>query len=292
VPNELTRARERIDALDVLAAFGAKLGFSVARHDRPAAMLWSSLTGAHLIVTLIDAADAVKQIGRAAALRDAVLASAGAGAPPRDDVFCLYIVRGEPDQRAGEQAAMVRHATAYVRLITSASIASLADLVDRGALTHDAAVTLLRPNRVYADDVVAIVAEQETRVPAVVREQPRAKAQPDSETPPIACPTCGSPAVTVRAGPQQTWCRCSSCGALWWVTTGPPDANSSEADDEDRARLRRGPGEPPKPCGQCGSGLAWAALYAGELVYLQCRECGRLRAIKDRRVAPGRRVPR
>ena len=40
------------------------------------------------------------------------------------------------------------------------------------------------------------------------------------------------------------------------------------------------------------STLAWAAIFAGELVYLQCRECDHLWPIKDRRMSPGRRVPR
>jgi hypothetical protein len=266
--------------LDVL---GRRLGFETEGHGIAGAAVWSSPTGVFLVVAVVEAADAVERIGQAGHVRDAAAASIRSRA--RDDLTLLYVTRGIRDQAALERVLLVRQAWPYLRLITWEALARLAALVETRALTHGGALTLLLPARAYADSLVALV--------AAPHERGRRDTPGEGVVPvPLSCSTCGGGMILLRAGPRLTWCRCAACGALWSVVTALDEAAPSGPSEEEPAMQRRQGGDPPRPCSVCGSTLAWAAIYAGELVYLQCRECDHLWPIKDRRMSPERRVPR
>jgi hypothetical protein len=235
-----------------------------------------------LVVAVVDAADAVDRIGQAAHVRDAAAASIRTRA--RDDLTLLYVTRGIRDQATLERVLLVRQAWPYLRLITWEALGRLAALVETGVLAHAGALTLLLPARAYADALVALVASPHEHA------RPATSAQAVAPVP-LSCATCGGSMVIVRAGPRVTWCRCAACGAIWSIVTAFDESTPGASAEEPVLRRRHG-GEPPGPCVVCGSTLAWAAIYAGELVYLQCRECDHLWPIKDRRMSPDRRVPR
>ena len=245
--------------------------------------VWSSPTGVFLVVAVVDPTDAVERIGQAGHVRDAAAASIRTRA--RDDLTLMYVTRGIRDQAALERVLLVRQAWPYLRLITWEALARLAALVESRALTHAGALTLLLPARACADSLVALV--------AAPYERDRRNLPPPPVTPlPLSCSTCGAGMIILRAGPRVTWCRCAACGALWSLATALDEGEPAGPSDEDPTLRRRQGGDPPGPCAVCGSTLAWAAIYAGELVYLQCRECDHLWPIKDRRMSPDRRVPR
>jgi hypothetical protein len=266
--------------LDLL---GHQLGFEPEAHGVAGGAVWFSPTGVCLVVAVVDAADAVDRIGHAAHVRDAAAASIRTRA--RDDLTLLYVTRGIREQATLERVLLVRQAWPFLRLITWEALARLAALVEMQALAHAGALTLLLPARAYADPLVALVATPLERDKPATLEQTVARV-------PLSCSTCGGTMVTVRAGPRVTWCRCGSCGALWSIVTTLDEVLPADTSAEEPVIRRRQGGDPPAPCTVCGSTLAWAAIYAGELVYLQCRECDHLRPIKDRRMSPDRRVPR
>jgi hypothetical protein len=266
--------------LDLL---GRQLGFETEAPGVAGGAVWFSSTGVCLVVAVVDAADAVDRIGHAAHVRDAAAASIRTRA--RDDLTLLYVTRGIREQATLERVLLVRQAWPFLRLITWEALARLAALVEAQALAHAGALTLLLPARAFADALVALVAAPHER------GRPGTPAQAVARVP-LSCATCGGTMVTVRAGPRVTWCRCGACGALWSVVTALDEALPAGASAEEPVMRRRQGGDPLAPCSVCGSTLAWAAIYAGELVYLQCRECDHLWPIKDRRMSPDRRVPR
>jgi hypothetical protein len=266
--------------LDLL---GRQLGFETEVQGVAGGAVWFSPTGVCLVVAVVDAADAVDRIGHAAHVRDAAAASIRTRA--RDDLTLLYVTRGIREQATLERVLLVRQAWSFLRLITWEALGRLAALVETEALAHAGALTLLLPARAFADALVALLAAPHER------GRPATLAQAVARVP-LSCSACGGTTVTVRAGPRVTWCRCGACGTLWSIVTALDEASPADGSAEEPVMRRRQGGDPPAPCTVCGSTLAWAAIYAGELVYLQCRECDHLRPIKDRRMSPDRRVPR
>ena len=139
----------------ILERVCGSLGCVSLRHEDLDCIVWSSALGLHLAVT-VAGTTAVRRIGEAARLKDAILARIDTRA--RDDLTCLVVVPDTSNWRAIERAVLLRGAAEHVRVVTVGALTALAELVDRGAITDRQAVLILRPASPFADAVVAVIA--------------------------------------------------------------------------------------------------------------------------------------
>jgi hypothetical protein len=157
VPRFSEGSEVRLAVEELVDQVGRIVGFDVAREEDDGYGAWSSAGGSVLLVWVLDAATALRQIGHAARARDAMLASGDA--PPNVDATCLFVLCGAVNRRQLDGTVALRRASDHVRLVTLESLRLLAALVERRALTHDGALLLLRPSSAFADAVLSLAAE-------------------------------------------------------------------------------------------------------------------------------------
>ena len=104
--------------------------------------LWSSPHGIHLAV-VFDETAAIQRVGEGGRLRDVMLARLEVRS--RDDLTCLLVVPDARDWRALERAVLVRRAAEHLRVVTTAALTALVELVQSGALTRTAGTPGVAP---------------------------------------------------------------------------------------------------------------------------------------------------
>lgn len=147
----------RLAVEELVDQVGRIVGFDVAREEDDGYGVWLSPSSSMLLVWVLDDATALRHIGHAARVSDAMLA--GGDAPPNVDATCLFVLCGAVNRRLLDGTVALRRASDDVRLVTLESLRLLAALVERRVLTHDGALLLLRPASAFADPIVSLAAE-------------------------------------------------------------------------------------------------------------------------------------
>jgi len=141
---------------ELVDQLGRILGFETNRDDDDAgSAVWVSPAGAHLLVWIVDAASAAARLGKIGHARDAILASVQV--PTDDRLTCLCVVCGAANQRLLTEVLDLRRQSAHVRLVGIDALIRLAETSERGGLSHDEVVALLRPASPFADGVVSLL---------------------------------------------------------------------------------------------------------------------------------------
>ena len=162
--------------------------------------LWSSPHGIHLAV-VFDETAAIQRVGEGGRLRDVMLARLEVRS--RDDLTCLLVVPDARDWRALERAVLVRRAAEHLRVVTTAALTALVELVQSGALTERQAFQVLRPASPFADAVVALIATAgfgATRARALLSPPPAPASDTSAEraTAPATAHRGSTPAASFR----------------------------------------------------------------------------------------------
>jgi hypothetical protein len=144
----LLAAEELVDRLAQL------VGFRVERDDSGSAA-WTSPTGHQLLVWIVDRAGAVAAIAAASRARDARLVSEHV--TPWTDVTCLILVCGPVNQRGPGDALVLRRAGDHQRFSTVDALRTLAGLYERGVVSHEQLLAVLKPPSAFADPLVALL---------------------------------------------------------------------------------------------------------------------------------------
>jgi hypothetical protein len=142
---------------ELIDQIGRIAGFDVVREETDGYGLWSSAGGSHLLVWVLEAATALRQIGHAGRARDAWLA--GTAAPAGARATCLLVLCGAVNQRLLDDTVALRRASDHVRLITVDSLRVLASHVESGVVTGEGARLLLSPPGAFADPMIALTTE-------------------------------------------------------------------------------------------------------------------------------------
>jgi hypothetical protein len=146
----------RLAVEELVDRLGVFLGFGVARAEADDYALWTSPTGARLLVWVVDESRAVARVGAGSHTRDRLLASLAV--PTGDLLSCLFVVCGPIRERMLDEAVALRRASRHVRLVGIDALATAGGLVETGAIAHEQALALLRPASALADGMIALLA--------------------------------------------------------------------------------------------------------------------------------------
>ena len=147
----------RLAVEELIDQAGRIAGFDVVREETDGYGVWASAGGSHVLVWVLDAATAIRQIGHAGRARDAWLA--GAAAPAGASATCLLVLCGEVNRRLLDDTVALRRALDHVRLVTVDSLRVLVSLVEGRVVTGDGARLLLAPAGAFADPMIALTTE-------------------------------------------------------------------------------------------------------------------------------------
>ena len=152
----------RLAVEELVDHLGRAMGFAVDRPDQDdACAVWSSAAlGARLLVWALDAPTTIARAGSFSRTRDQLLPQLHA--PTLDRVSSLCVICGPVDRRLMQDAIVLRRAAEQVRLVTVDALMALGGLVERRCLTHEAAITVLRPQSALADPLVRMLSESRT----------------------------------------------------------------------------------------------------------------------------------
>jgi hypothetical protein len=151
----------RLAVEEIVDRLGMLVGFEVARSDEAPHAVWTSPGGHQLLVWVLDRATAVAGIGQATRARDARLASEHV--TPWTEVSCLLVICGAANPRSLGEAIVLRRAGDHQRFATADALRELAYLCERGDLTHESALAVLKPPSAFADPLVALLSRQRER---------------------------------------------------------------------------------------------------------------------------------
>ena len=155
VPQFADNPEVRLAVEELVDQLGRAMGFTARREETAAYGDWESAGGSHLLVWVLDSQSAIRLIGQATRVREALLATPAL--PVGAQATCLFVIGGPVNQRALADTVTFRRSSDHIRLLTVDAARVLADLVERGEVSHDAALTLLRPAGVFADPLVAML---------------------------------------------------------------------------------------------------------------------------------------
>lgn len=151
----------RLAVEEIVDRLGTLVGFEVARTDEAPHAVWTSPGGHQLLVWVLDRATAVAGIGQATRARDARLASEHV--TPWTEVSCLLVICGAANPRSLGEAIVLRRAGDHQRFTTVDALRELAGLHERGGVTHDSVLAVLKPASAFADPLVALLSRQRER---------------------------------------------------------------------------------------------------------------------------------
>lgn len=140
----------------------ARLMLFEARHDEEAGVsVWASPMGAQLVVSAIDAGDAIARISRLSRGCDDLCA--GGRLRSRDPTTMLGVICGEARSRLLQHAIELRRLPGSLRLVSLDSLLTLARAMESGHLTHAIAAAVLQPARPLADPLISALASLTSR---------------------------------------------------------------------------------------------------------------------------------
>ncbi len=145
----------RLAVEELVDQLGRAMGFTVVRDEAAGYGAWESPVGSHLLVWVLDSQSALRHIGQSTRVRDALLATPAL--PSGSQATCLFVIGGPVNQKVLADTVTFRRSSDHIRLLTVDGARVLAELVERGEVSHDAALTLLRPPGVFADPLVAML---------------------------------------------------------------------------------------------------------------------------------------
>lgn len=155
VPQMESEPDARAAVEEILSQLGSRLGFQARRDAAEDVDVWTSPSGAAVVVRAAGAGEVTDQIRILSRARDRLLVARGLAARK---VTALAVVCGSlVNWRQVEEAGVVRRTQDHVRLIALDALVSLVEARANGGLAHTDALLLLRPQSVRADALVEIV---------------------------------------------------------------------------------------------------------------------------------------
>lgn len=146
----------RLAVEEIVDRLARLVGFDVAREAEASHAVWTSPGGHQMLVWILDRATAVAGIGQATRARDMRLASEHV--TPWTEVSCLLAICGAASPRGLSEAIVLRRAGDHQRLTTVDALRELADLHERGDVSHETVLAVLKPASAFADPLVALLA--------------------------------------------------------------------------------------------------------------------------------------
>lgn len=151
----------RLAVEEIVDRLGCLVGFEISRGDEASHAVWTAPGGHQLLVWVLDRATAVAGIGQATRARDTRLASEHV--TPWTEVSCLLVVCGAANPRSLSEAIVLRRAGDHQRFVTTDALRELADLHERGDVSHETVLAVLKPASAFADPLVALLGRQRDR---------------------------------------------------------------------------------------------------------------------------------
>ncbi len=151
----------RLAVEEIVDRLGSLIGFEISRADDASHAVWTAPGGHQMLVWVLDRGTAVAGIGQAARARDTRLASEQV--TPWTEVSCLLVICGAANPRSLSEAMVLRRAGDHQRFATVDALRELAEMHERGHVSHETVLAVLKPASAFADPLVALLGRQRDR---------------------------------------------------------------------------------------------------------------------------------